>query len=121
MITKTTEGFEGSIKASSCMSAVVNGAIQLVRAARPVVPGALKALVAAAAMTITSVSATTYDFLLVTTNATSATFTSTNANGFITATTGVNFPTNALALENNSVYTSKFTNLFLASGPVQGW
>jgi hypothetical protein len=58
-----------------------------------------------------------YDFLPVTITGPGARFNSPNGNGFITVTnTGGPF----LGF-NNTVWTSKFTNLFLASGTVQGW
>ena len=58
-----------------------------------------------------------YDFLPVTITGPGAKFSSPNGNGFITVTnTGGPFLS-----YNNSVWFSKFTNLFLASGTVQGW
>ena len=58
-----------------------------------------------------------YDFLPVTITGPGARFTSPNGNGFITVTnTGGPFLS-----YNNTVWSSKFTNLFLASGTVQGW
>jgi hypothetical protein len=58
-----------------------------------------------------------YDFLSVSIPGAGGKFTSTNGNGFITVTnTGGPF----LSL-NNTVYSSQFTNLFPASGTVQGW
>jgi hypothetical protein len=57
-----------------------------------------------------------YDFLPVTITGPGARFTSPNGNGFITVTnTGGPFLS-----YNNSMWSSKFTNLFLASGTVQG-
>jgi hypothetical protein len=58
-----------------------------------------------------------YDFLPVTITGPGARFTSPNGNGYITVTnTGGPFLS-----YNNTVWSSKFTNLFLASGTVQGW
>jgi hypothetical protein len=68
-------------------------------------------------MVVKSAFTNAYDFLPVTITGPGARFTSPNGNGFITVTnTGGPF-----LGYNNTVWSSKFTNLFLASGTVQGW
>ncbi len=104
-------------KGSSRMTDGTHGPWRRVRAASSVVPAALRALLVSAMLAAASAHAVIYDFLQVTTNATSGKFTSINGNGFITAiATGGAFLTN-----NNTVWSSQFPNLFLASGTVDGW
>jgi hypothetical protein len=68
-------------------------------------------------VTVVPNSSGVYDFLPVTITGTAGKFTSPNGNGFITAqTSGGPF----LGM-NNTVYSSQFTNLFAASGVVQGY
>ncbi|PWU17900.1 MAG: hypothetical protein C5B50_10250 [Verrucomicrobia bacterium] len=77
----------------------------------------LKTLFLAVSLAAVPLRAVNYDFLPVTITGPGAKFTSPNGNGIITVTnTGGPF----LGL-NNTVYTSKFPNLFPASATVPGW
>jgi hypothetical protein len=98
--------------------AKTGGAFRTSRSGKSLVAGALKALLAAVALSAGTAHAIVYDFLPVTiTSFNSGFYTSSNGNGIITV-TNTGGPWESL---NSTVYYSAFTNLFPLNVPVQGW